>query len=72
MKTILLLLLLCISCKEDDTLMGCSTGVRNGSRELIRCATKQQHLAGNNISAGGVKHFTAFTNTKWEKCDQCK
>lgn len=69
----ILIILLLFSCsEEDETLKGCSTGIRDGKRQLIRCATKEQHLAGNNVAAGGVGYFANYKNPQWEKCDQCK
>ena len=64
------------SCSEDEpeTLQGCLTGVHKlgTDRELIRCCTREEYLAGSNVNAGGTANWSNYTKHQWEKCDQCK
>jgi hypothetical protein len=55
--------------------IGCMTGIpkTGGSqRVLMRCCTRKEYLAGENVNAGGVSYFNSYTDHKWEKCDDCK
>jgi hypothetical protein len=76
MKKLLVILMILTACSEDepDTDKGCQTGIskQTGQRELIRCCTQQQALAGDNVQAGGTPNFTNYTNHKWAPCDDCK
>ena len=67
-------LLLIGSCKEEDPgpQLGCSTGMRDGERKLLRCCTQKEHLAGNNEAAGGVSYFNNYTQHQWEPVSNCK
>lgn len=76
---ILILFLFCsvsFSCSEDDDPSGngCLTGVNksSGQRELIRCCTKEEYLAGSNVSAGGTANWNSYTGHSWAVCDDCK
>lgn len=64
-----------VSCSEDDEPkkeVKCLTGVNNdGDRVFIRCATKEQYLAGNNVAQGGTANWTNYKGHKWEECDNC-
>jgi len=79
-KTIFILALLAIaaSCtKETGPQMGCMTGIPKGytNRALIRCCTKEQYQAGNNVAAGGIASFTNYTSVTWTpvaNCNDCK
>ena len=75
MKWPLFLMMLLLSCKEDDPgpQMGCSTGIRKstGNREVIRCCTQQDHLAGDNISQGGTDRFTLYLDHEWYEVSDC-
>lgn len=59
---------------EPETDQGCMTGVPVGLNYSvhIRCCTKQQYLAGNNVNAGGTANWASYTDHKWEKCSSCK
>lgn len=65
------------ACSEDDepeskSKVRCLTGVNiDGDRVFIRCATKEQYMAGNNVSQGGTANWTNFTGHQWEECDNC-
>lgn len=66
-------------CSEDEgPQMGCSTGIRKSGgteRKLIRCCTRKEHLAGNNVDAGGIDRFDNYTDWEWEPvsdCDKCR
>lgn len=74
-----LLVMICISCNKVEfdpgPPQGCSTGIRDGRRQLIRCATQKEHNAGNYVPSGGTITFTKYTDWKWEptiSCDACK
>jgi hypothetical protein len=80
-----LLIILCVLCafacgpdlEDEDPKagIGCHTGIPksgNGDRILVRCCTHKEFLAGENVNAGGVSYFNAYTDHKWEKCDDCK
>lgn len=75
---IILILLFAIACNEEDKgpQMGCSLGVRIGQEDLghqlIRCATQEQHAAGNNVQAGGVSYFANYKQWTWEPVSDCK
>jgi hypothetical protein len=72
---ILILVLLLFACSEDTTVqMGCQTGIIKGTtiRVAIRCCTKEQHSAGNNVAKGGTANFTDFTSIQWVPIDDCK
>jgi hypothetical protein len=74
MKTIALILLtFLLSCSEDPgPQMGCSTGVRDGKRHLLRCSTFDEHIAGNNVARGGISYFGNYSQHQWEKVKNCK
>lgn len=70
----ILLLVAAIGCtKETGPQMGCMTGIPKGytNRGLIRCCTKEQYQAGNNVAAGGTANWTQFTNHQWTPIDNC-
>lgn len=74
-KLILIILILVInSCQQDDYVpkTGCQTGIRDGVRKLMRCCSKQEHLAGNNVAAGGISYFSNYTNQQLEPAGSCK
>jgi hypothetical protein len=67
MKKLLVILMILTACSEDepDTDKGCQTGIskQTGQRELIRCCTQQQALAGDNVQAGGtISRITPITS----------
>lgn len=81
MKTFIIIsaLILLFSCKEDDVDphagIGCQTGIPkngDGQRVLIRCATYEQYIAGNNTNAGGIPASSDYTEQQWAKCSECK
>jgi hypothetical protein len=76
MKLFFAILFVCLACSDDDesSNIGCQTGIPKGStdRVLIRCSTQQEHLAGNNVNAGGLSTFTNYTQHQWAKCGDCK
>jgi hypothetical protein len=73
MKKFIVILLFAFGCsEEEETLMGCQTGIRDGYRQLMRCSTQQENLAGDNERMGGVKFYTGYKDVEWEKCDQCQ
>jgi len=65
------------SCSEEDKgpQMGCSIGIRVGEEDLgyqlLRCCTNEQHLAGNNVQAGGISYFANYKQWKWEAVSDC-
>lgn len=77
MRTVILVLLLSVACREDEPApkTGCSLGIRIGEEhegyQLIRCATKEQHAAGNNTQAGGIAYFANYKQWKWEPVNNC-
>lgn len=75
-QVVLILALFAFSCSDDDPTSetGCLTGIPSGStdRVLIKCATREQFLAGSNVSAGGTSSWNAFTQHQWAKCSDCK
>jgi hypothetical protein len=72
MKKIFILLMF-FACQEDPgPQMGCSTGIRDGERKLLRCSTKEEHLAGSNVNAGGVSYFQNYTRHEWEPVRDCQ
>lgn len=75
---ILVLFLLVFSCSEDEedprSGIGCQTGIlKSGGtdRDLIRCCTFQEFLAGDNVNAGGTSRAKYYKDMKWEKCADC-
>lgn len=70
---------LCISlsCSEDGEKgpqIGCMTGLpKSGGtdRELIRCCTKEQALAGDNVAAGGIARAKNYKNISWTPVNDC-
>ena len=75
MKKYILLIFILLGCSEDEPNgpeMGCSTGMRDGKRHLLRCSTRDQHLAGNNEAAGGISYFANYTNWQWEPVKNCQ
>lgn len=78
MKHAVIILLLLLACKEEDpapsagTDKGCLTGVKSGTRQLIRCSTYAEFTAGSNVSRGGTSSWNLYTDHKWEKCSQCQ
>lgn len=75
MKKIIFILLLFCSCEEEEvTDLGCQTGIYKGTtdRVFMRCATRQQYMAGDNVNAGGISYSRNYDHQKWEKCDRCK
>lgn len=80
MKSLALILLLTIvvaafSCSDDDDPeMGCMTGIpKSGGthRELIKCCTRDQYLAGSNVKAGGDARFSNYNTVQWTPADDC-
>lgn len=75
-QVVLILALFAFSCSDDDpeTENGCLTGIPTGAtdRVLIKCSTREQYLAGNNVSAGGTASWNAYTGHQWAKCNDCK
>jgi hypothetical protein len=76
-KLIFLIAVVMFSCSDEktetNTDMGCSTGVNSsGDRVLIRCATQKQHMAGDNVGAGGIPTYGYYTDHQWEKCENCQ
>lgn len=77
--TVLLLILFLTAgaCQEEDKgpQMGCSIGIRIGEEDLgyqlLRCCTNEQHLAGNNVQAGGISYFANYKQWKWEAVSDC-
>lgn len=71
---ILLILTACNSDDEPSSGKGCLTGIskQSGQRELIRCCTREQYLAGSNTSAGGTSSWNGYSSHKWEVCPDCK
>ena len=71
---ILLILAACSGEDEDPSGNGCLTGINksSGQRELIRCCTKEEYLAGSNVSAGGTANWNSYTGHSWAVCDDCK
>jgi hypothetical protein len=74
-----LLLVAAMGCAKEEAgpQMGCMTGIPKGytNRGLIRCCTKEQYLAGNNVAAGGIASFTNYTSVTWtpiSNCSDCK
>jgi hypothetical protein len=67
-------LFLLLSCSEDDNgpQMGCSIGTRDGRVHLLRCATFDEYIAGNNIERGGISYFGNYSNHQWVKVKDCK
>lgn len=68
------LLLFALSCSdEEESNIGCLTGILKGTnyRVTIRCCTRQEYLAGNNVNAGGTSNWTDYTSHDWEKCSAC-
>lgn len=63
-----------VACSEDEpkVQVGCSTGMRDGKRQLVSCGTKEQYLAGSNVAAGGVSWFGNYTQHQWEPAKNCK
>jgi hypothetical protein len=82
MKNILIIaILIMFSCSEEapEPQMGCITGVSksdpSGERVSMGCRTREQFLAGDNVSAGGVSYFGNYTQHQWKAvsdCDKCK
>lgn len=69
------------SCSENEPEpkqeYGCHMAIPNGKTEyvLVRCATTQQYLAGNNEAEGGLSKskWSSYFNHKFEQyCDDCK
>jgi len=74
-RKILAILVIVCACTEPETDQGCLTGIpKSGGtgRILIRCSTRQEYLAGNNVGAGGTVSWDSFISHEWEKCDDCK
>lgn len=70
----IVMLAFAIACNQEDPgpQMGCSTGMRNGTRHLLRCCTREQWLAGNNEAAGGISYFQNYTDHQWKSVKDCK
>jgi hypothetical protein len=67
MKTLIMILLLFISCAQDETGTGCVTATESGTRVFVTCCTKQQFNAGNYSRTAQQSNF------KWEaSCGNCK
>lgn len=79
MKKLILAIMLVafMGCESEDqdpnAGTGCMTGIPKGQnyRVQIRCCTRQEFLAGNNVNAGGTSNWTSYTDHDWEKCSAC-
>jgi len=72
---ILGLFLIIVSCEEKDNESNkkCITGVdSNMERVFIRCATREEFMAGNNVKKGGTANWENYEGHKWESCSNCK
>jgi len=71
----LLAVLLLAGCSEDPgPQMGCMTGipkVGDPVRTFMRCCTKQEYLAGNNVERGGISYFSNYTDHEWKPVSDC-
>lgn len=73
-KVIFICLLAFFACEEEpESNIGCMTGIPKGQnyRVQIRCCTKQEYLAGNNVNAGGTSNWTSYEDHEWAKCGAC-
>lgn len=72
-----------IACSEDEEkdpndALVCMTGIpKSGGtdRELIRCCTRKEALAGSNVSAGGLKrveNYKSISLTPVNDCSECQ
>jgi hypothetical protein len=52
---------------------GCLSGIRNGetTRANIRCCTRDEFLAGSNVSKGGTSEWTLYTKQEWKAAGSC-
>lgn len=71
-------LTLFVGCEEEEDPnagTGCLTAYPKAGAEAdrftIRCCTRQEFLAGSNVSAGGTANWTLYAGHKWEKCSDC-
>lgn len=79
MRRLLYTAFLCIclaGCEKDEPEgepMGCMTGIPQGQnyRVLIRCCTRREFLAGDNVNAGGTSNWTHYTRHEWVKVKKC-
>jgi len=76
MRKLLFILIILLSCQEEDNgpRMGCSIGMRDGRIRLLRCCTREEHAAGNNVAAGGISYFGNYTQHQWievSNCNEC-
>ena len=86
-----LIIFLCIAlllcCNKDNSITvdpnpkGCLTGIikscsSNCTRYLIRCCTKAEYAAGNNVAQGGTANLDLFRDWQWvevkKDCSECK
>lgn len=72
-----------VACSEDEEkdpndALVCMTGIpKSGGtdRELIRCCTRKEALAGSNVSAGGLKrveNYKSISLTPVNDCSECQ
>jgi len=78
MKYITILLLFLMGCEVDTAMLqGCQVGQLIGTTKyvLIRCATNEEYVAGDNIGAGGTDLSAyepgSIAFTPVSRCSQC-
>lgn len=75
MKKLFFILLVLAACSEDEPQSeqkGCISGLTGGGdRVNIRCATRQEFLAGSNVNQGGTSNWTNYTKHEWKKVSNC-
>jgi hypothetical protein len=68
-----------ISCdtEPNEPQHGCLTGINKSTnvRGLLRCCTRQEFLAGSDVSNGGTSNWDVYTQHQWKavkNCNECQ
>jgi len=74
---LLVVLCLLLSCKNESVepvpSLGCARAIsKTTGAAMARCCTREEFLAGSNVSAGGVPYYNNYKDWTWAVVATCK